>query len=259
MPPFAANLSASSSSWPSFALWVAASSQAHQAVTYNPDTNELILLMQLYSGRRLFQVLAEQKTEASPLPIYCWLRQLSHELNHLHMLHIFHGDMAARNIMCTDDGKLVLIDFGKCHIAKRVTLRQGIGTDPPGVGTGWRLTDEDEERRMKDLNGFASVLRALLKTQAQLRFPFAPTMRRGTSSAILQHKCLSVRCMPRAAATSSPRTFRTLSSIWCASMCRQSMIRIGRTPSFGRRFPDKICVDRSVVAQSSMVKARNRC
>jgi len=141
------------------------------ALSYNSDTNELILLMQQYEGRNLYAVLEEQREQPCTLPIYCWLRSLVHILCHLHLLHVFHGDVAARNIMCAADGRLVLIDFGKCTIAKRTRPRPSAEGTNDGVGTGFVLTDKEEEERLKDLNGFASILHALLRTQANVYYP----------------------------------------------------------------------------------------
>lgn len=125
-------------------------------VSFDASQCELIVLMEFYRGQSLFSALET----GVRLPMYSYLRSLAATLDHMHRMHIFHGDLAARNVMCVED-RLVLIDMGAVVIAKRPQYE-------PKAPTGFTLTEQEDTVRCKDVQDFVNLLRNLLRSQEAL-------------------------------------------------------------------------------------------
>lgn len=77
----------------------------------------LVLIMELLSGRTLYDALREPRSEATPRQRVEWLSEITEGLAYLHEREIVHRDLSPRNCLFREDGTLAIGDFG---VARRI-------------------------------------------------------------------------------------------------------------------------------------------
>jgi serine/threonine protein kinase len=74
--------------------------------------NTVYLAMELLQGRTFAQILSERGRPLDEVEVLSAVRQASEALREVHAAGLLHRDLKPDNLMQTDDGRVVLIDFG---------------------------------------------------------------------------------------------------------------------------------------------------
>jgi serine/threonine protein kinase len=77
----------------------------------------LVLIMELLSGRTVYDALRESRSVATPRQRLQWLSEITEGLAYLHEREIVHRDLSPRNCLFRQDATLAIGDFG---VARRM-------------------------------------------------------------------------------------------------------------------------------------------
>lgn len=116
------------------------------------ELDELWLVLEYCAGGSLADLVTTMATnkEHLPEPVIAYiLKQITSAVAYLHINHIMHRDIKARNVLLTADGKVKLADFGFCrHLKHTMSVRKTTIGSPhwmaPELIMGRRPGENDE-------------------------------------------------------------------------------------------------------------------
>jgi len=116
------------------------------------DKDEVWLVLEYCAGGSLADLVVSmaKNKEFLPEPVIAYiLKQITSAVAYLHINHIMHRDIKARNVLLTADGQVKLADFGFCrHLKHTMSVRKTTIGSPhwmaPELITGRRPGENDE-------------------------------------------------------------------------------------------------------------------